>query len=137
MPTEYEGGCHCGNIRYTCTELPEFTFYCHCTDCQRTGGSPFSVELMIPIASFDVRGDLDTYPVVGDSGKDVHRRFCPRCGSGVYLECDADPGYLFLKAATLDDASWVRPEMHVCTASQQPWVEFEDELPRYETVPEE
>ena len=107
MGGRYKGGCHCGNVRFSGNATPEVTFYCHCSDCQRTAGSPFSVELMIPSDSFEIKGELATYTVVGDSGKAVHRRFCPTCGSGVYLECDADPGFVFLKAGTLDDASWV------------------------------
>ena len=137
MPTKYEGACHCGSVQYLCTAAPDLTFFCHCNDCQRTGGSPFSVELMISSNSFEVQGELGTYTVVGDSGKHVHRRFCPRCASGIYLECDADPGYVFVKAGTLNDASWVKPEMHIFTAAKQPWVELGDALPRFEKAPEE
>ncbi|MBT8099108.1 MAG: GFA family protein, partial [Gammaproteobacteria bacterium] len=64
-------------------------------------------------------------------------RFCPRCGSGIYLECEADPGYVFLKAGTLDDSSWVKPDMHIYTATQQPWVELGDKLPRHAAAPVE
>ena len=137
MGVRYEGGCHCGSVRFSCIAPPETTFYCHCSDCQRTAGSPFSVELMILSDSFEVQGELETYTVVGDSGKKVHRRFCPRCGSGIYLECDADPGYIFLKAGTLDDAGWVKPDIHIFTAAKQPWIDIADSLPRYEKMPEE
>ncbi|MGI9327817.1 MAG: GFA family protein, partial [Pseudomonadales bacterium] len=82
-------------------------------------------------------GELGVYTVVGDSGKDVHRRFCPRCASGIYLECDADPGYVFVKSGTLNDASWVKPEMHIDTTAKQPWVELGDTLPRFEKEFEE
>jgi len=137
MPTEYEGACHCGKVRYSFAAAPEATFFCHCNDCQRTAGSPFSVELMVSSESFEVHGELRTYTVVGDSGKQVHRRFCPLCGSGIYLECDADPGYVFLKAGTLNDSGWVKPDMHIYTAAKQPWVELRDTLPRYEKAPDE
>ena len=137
MATEYKGGCLCGNVRFSCTAEPEFTFFCHCNDCQRTGGSPFSVELMVSSESFSVSGDSQTYTVVGDSGKEVHRHFCPKCGSGIYLECDSDPGYVFLKAGALDDAAWVKPDMHIFTAAKQPWVHLGDSLPRHERMPPE
>ncbi len=135
MTSKYEGGCHCGSVRYTCTAKPEFTFYCHCRDCQRTGGSPFAVELMLASDSFSATGKTQTYTVVGDSGKEVHRHFCPTCGSGVYLFCDADPGYVFLKAGTLDDAGWLEPGMHIFTVAQQPWLQLGDSLPRHERMP--
>lgn len=135
MTTQIEGGCLCGSVRFTCSAAPELTFYCHCSDCQRTGGSPFSVELMMSSESFRVQGESQTYTVAGDSGQDVHRHFCPKCGSGIYLMCDADPGYVFIKAGALDDAGWISPDMHIFTSSKQPWVEVADSLPRHERMP--
>jgi hypothetical protein len=52
------------------------------------------------------------------------------------MECDADPGYVFLKVGTLDDASWVKPDMHIYAAAKQPWVEISDALPRYDKAPD-
>jgi len=137
MIKPYQGGCHCGANRYSCDKEPELTFYCHCSDCQRTTGSPFSVELMIGADALSVKGPLESYVVEGDSGKPVTRWFCGRCGSGIYLECESDPGYVFLKAGSLDDASWVRPEMHIFTVARQPWARIADDLPQYERMPDE
>ena len=131
-----EGGCHCGAVRYRCSGEPELTFYCHCRDCQRTTGSPFSMELMMPTDGFELEGEMGAYEVTGDSGKPVIRRFCNGCGSGIYLESEADPGYLFLKVGSLDDASWVVPQMHIFTAAKQPWTEILDGLPQFEGMPE-
>ena len=135
MTSSFGGGCLCGGVRFTCSAAPEFTFYCHCRDCQRTGGGPFSVELMVTAKSFDVQGESQTFTVVGDSGKEVHRHFCPECGSGVYLECDADPEYIFIKAGALDDAGWINPDMHIFTGAKQPWVDVADSIPRHERMP--
>ena len=137
MANEYKGGCLCGSVRFSCAAQPDYTFYCHCSDCQRTAGSPFSVELMVKSETFAVAGNLNTHTVTGDSGNDVHRHFCPQCGSGVYLECDSDPGYVFIKVGALDDAGWVKPEMHIFTVSKQPWVEIADSLPQFERMPTE
>ena len=135
MSVEYEGGCFCGSVRFSCTAEPAFSFYCHCSDCQRTGGGPFAVGLMVPSESFNVRGDLQAYTTIGSSGQEVHRHFCPRCGSGIYLETAAVPGNVFLKAGVLDDAGWVKPEMHIFTVTKQPWLDLADSLPQYETMP--
>lgn len=137
MDKEYMGGCHCGAVRYTCTKEPELTFYCHCNDCQKTTGSPFSMELMIDESSFKIDGFVQSYVVKGDSGKPVVRWFCAECGSGIHLECEADPGHIFLKVGTLDDASWVTPQMHIYTAAKQPWIQIDDGLPQYKKVPDE
>ncbi len=136
MSGQYEGGCHCGAVRYTCTKEPEVTFYCHCHDCQRTTGSPFSMELMIDRPSFEIHGPLESYVVTGDSGKPVTRCFCSACGSGIYLDCEADPEHIFLKVGSLDDASWVTPQAHIYTGAKQPWVRIDDGLPQYEKKPD-
>ena len=136
MSETYKGGCLCGAVTYACAAKPDYTFFCHCSDCQRTAGSPFSVEAMIVSDAFTIEGELSTYTIAADSGKDVHRHFCPRCGSGVYLECDSDPGYVFVKVGTLDDASWLEPDMHIFTAAKQPWVELGDQLPKFEKMPD-
>lgn len=90
---------------------------------------------MVPSEGFECEGELASYTVTGDSGKEVHRRHCAKCASGIFLECDADPGYKFLKAGTLDDATWIKPEMHIFTATKQPWVKISDGLPEYEKAP--
>lgn len=129
------GRCHCGAARFSFSAEPEATFYCHCADCQRTTGSPFSVELMVSSDGFACAGDLSTYAVIGDSGGGVYRRACARCGSGLFLECDSDPGYVFIKAGALDDAGSVRPEMHIFVSAKQPWVTIADGLPQYDRMP--
>jgi hypothetical protein len=137
MTSQYEGGCHCGAVRYKCSKVPELTFYCHCQDCQKTTGSPYSMELMIEKPGFAVSGATQSYAVTGDSGSSVYRRFCSNCGSGVFLECDAYPDYIFLKVGSLDDGSWVTPDMHIYTAAKQPWVHIADGIPQHEKQPDE
>lgn len=137
MTKHYEGGCHCGAVRYSCEQGPEYTFYCHCRDCQRTTGSPMSMELMVRDETFKAEGEVTSYVVTGDSGKSVTRFHCPRCGSGVYLTCASDPGYVFIKVGSLDDAAWVQPQMHIFTASKQQWLGISDGLPQFEGMPED
>ncbi len=136
MPVSIEGGCHCGAVRYKCQTKPAYTFYCHCIDCQRTSGSPFSMELMVERSATEFSGRTNQYEVTGDSGKPVKRHFCPACGSGVYLECDSDPDYYFVKVGGLDDASRIKPEMHIFTAAKQPWIEINDGLPQFAGMPD-
>lgn len=133
--TALAGNCHCGAMSVTVPEEPVATFFCHCQTCQKVSGSPFSVELMCPDAGFETKGDAAVYTVSGDSGSAVHRYSCAKCGSGVYLTCDSDPGYIFLKAGALDESVKVKPEMHIFTAHMQPWVKIDDGLPRFEGMP--
>lgn len=135
MNDTHKGRCHCGGVTLQYSGKSELTFFCHRSDCQRTTGAPFSVELMVPQDGFASEGNLSTYTVTGASGQAVHRRGCAKCGSALFLECDADPDYVFVKAGTLDDASFVEPEMHIFTSAKQPWVKIVDDLPQFERMP--
>ena len=56
-----EGGCLCGQVRYTCDADPLFQAVCHCKNCQKQAGTAFSV-----IVAFGVTVDPDaglTVPV--------------------------------------------------------------------------
>src|SRR5262249_17257281 len=114
------GGCLCGKVRYSAEADPVFTAVCHCKNCQKQAGTSFSVVVAIPDSSFSVTGPLKTFEDTGDSGKPVHRNFCPDCGSPITSVVDAMPGLVFIKAGTLDDSSWLKPTMEVYCDSVQP-----------------
>jgi len=128
----FTGGCLCGSIRYVGRSEPIHTFYCHCTDCQKETGGPFATEIYVPRDSVTVSGDLDSYDVVGDSGKAVMRTFCRSCGCPIVTEFAAEPGNICIKACSLDDATWLKPEFHLYVSSKQPWFVISDGLPQYQ-----
>ena len=119
-----DGHCLCGNVTYGCDADPIATAVCHCTECQRSTGTSFSVVVVVPRAAFHVEGDsLSSYTTVGtDSGAPVERQFCRDCGSPIVSLAEAMPDAAIIKAGTLDDRSWLEPQMHVWCDSAQPWV---------------
>ena len=50
-------------------------------------------------------------------------------GSPLYSAPEVMPGMIFLKAGTLDDTSWLRPELNMWCDTAQPWVSIDQELP--------
>ena len=87
-----EGGCLCGKVRYSADTEPVFVGVCHCTDCQHFTGSAFATVLGLPAPALKVTGTLKTFTKSGDTGKSMHRRFCPECGSGITDEGDVAAG---------------------------------------------
>jgi hypothetical protein len=137
MTTKYVGGCLCGSVRYSCEGTPEATFFCHCVDCQKETGGPYSVEIYIEDSTLKVDGKTTQHDVTADSGNKVTREFCGDCGSALFLISDGYPGYVCIKAGSLDDASELKPEMHIYIGSKLPWVQLSDGLPQYEgDIPE-
>ncbi len=124
MP-KISGACLCGQVRYESPAEPEMTAICHCPDCQRQTGTSFSIVVGFPRAHFDVRGEAAQYTTTGESGALVHRYFCANCGSPLYTLPDALPDIVFIKAGTLDDASWLEPQAEFFCDTAQPWVALE------------
>jgi hypothetical protein len=122
------GGCLCGGVRYDLDAEPAMVVACHCATCQKNTGSAFSLNVGLPADAVAVTGEaLATFEDrSGASGNPFHRSFCSRCGSPISGRGDAYPGVVFIKAGTLDDASWVKPTAHIWCAEKQPWVVLEE-----------
>ncbi|MFO1040060.1 MAG: GFA family protein [Geminicoccaceae bacterium] len=124
------GGCLCGAVRYEAVGEPAAVVACHCKTCQKYTGSAFSLNLGLPSEAVTVTGEaLAIYEDrSGASGKPFTRGYCGRCGSPIFGRGEAYAGMTFLKAGTLDDASWVQPTMHIWTAEKQPWVVIDEDV---------
>jgi hypothetical protein len=108
MSTIHEGGCICGEIRYSTTGDPVWTMICHCTFCQKLTGSAFLVEPIFKRSVVRLSGSAArTYDHSSDgSGKRVTINFCGRCGTTLYLAFERFSGFLGLCAGTFDDPNW-------------------------------
>jgi len=120
MPS-ISGSCLCGAVRYTSSAQPALTAFCHCRSCQKAGGGGYSVNVVVPSASLEIQGELRTFEAVGASGLPVTRRFCGQCGSPLFTDAASFAGVTFVKGGSLEDASWIRPTLHIWCDSAQPW----------------
>lgn len=80
-------------------------------------------------------GTLKTFTKPGDTGKSMHRRFRPECGSGVIDKGDGLPGVVMVNVGTLDDRSWVKPRSEIFCDSAQPRVKLDGEFGRFGKMP--
>jgi hypothetical protein len=129
-PKPITGHCLCGGVTYTVDAEPMAEAACHCADCQRQTGNPFSVVVAVPRQSLNVEGStLASFATIGeDHGGETQRYFCSACGSPIFSAATVLPDVAFLKAGSLDDASWLNPTVEAWTSSAQPW------SPRFEGV---
>lgn len=123
------GGCLCGQVRYESDEEPAIQAICHCPDCQKQSGGAFSVNVLVPTKSITFEGvSLAQYIVPGDSGTPVTRNFCNNCGSPLSTELDAFGNLAAIKAGTLDDSSWVKPEVQIWCDTAKGWGVLNNEI---------
>jgi len=120
MTEPKRGGCQCGHVRYELMSEPLGLAVCHCRGCQRQSGSAFGMGLAVRDDAFRLRsGALKTFEVACDSGRIKTCAFCPECGTRIY---DRTVNGMRVKAGTLDDTSWLKPDAHYWTMRKQPWV---------------
>ena len=122
MTAPFIGGCACGGVRYEVTAEPAFAVNCHCKDCQRATGGQMATLAAVPKSAFRLtEGSTKSFGYIGDSGKPLQRHFCADCGSRLFSNVEAMPDMVFVSAGSMDDASWLQPQMHIYASSAQPW----------------
>ena len=135
MAASFEGHCTCGAVRYRLTDTPLFVHCCHCRWCQRETGSAFALNAMIETERVALmQGDVETVDTPSASGKGQRIVRCPRCRVALWSHY-AGMGDLasFVRVGTLDDPDRFPPDVHIFTASKQPWVLLPEGVP---AVPE-
>src|SRR5260221_13043729 len=83
---KFTGSCQCGDVRYEIDADPYFAGHCHCRDCQRAGGAGHITSAGFPPDALKVSGATTKYESKSDSGLQVIRQFCPRCGSRLFMQ---------------------------------------------------
>lgn len=126
MPDDFpaEGGCDCRALRYRMLTRPLFVHCCHCRWCQRESGAAFALNAMIEsdrVVELGVAPELVDTP--SDSGLGQRIARCPRCRIAVWSHyAGSGPAVKFVRVGTLDDPDRLPPDIHIFTASKQPWV---------------
>lgn len=120
----YEGGCTCRAVRYRMTSQPLFTHCCHCRWCQRETGASFALNAMIETDRVELLSGtplLVTTPSNSGKGQKVAR--CPSCHIALWSHyAGAGEAVSFVRVGTLHEPDRLPPDIHIFTASKQPWV---------------
>ena len=121
---QFEGGCTCRTVRYRMTSRPLFVHCCHCRWCQRETGGSFALNAMIEMDRIDVLGEApELVNTPSESGKGQQIARCPSCRIAVWSHYSgAGPSVAFVRVGTLDQPDHCPPDIHIFTASKQPWV---------------
>ena len=101
-----------------------FVHCCHCRWCQRETGASFALNAMIETERVTVLAgapELVHTPSASGRGQLVAR--CPACRIAVWSHYSGAGAHLaFVRVGTLDEPDLLPPDIHIYTASKQPWV---------------
>ena len=107
MRKTYEGGCHCGRVRFCVTAALEGVTYCNCSICSKKG---FWHLIVLP-EDFELisgEGDLATYTF---NTKVAKHTFCKHCGIHPFYVPRSDPDKIDVNARCLDGIDLDRIEL--------------------------
>ena len=120
------GGCLCGAIRYSISAPVTELRACHCRNCQRASGAAGTVGAVVPQAAFRItQGKPKRYSAVADSGRTLHRHFCPDCGSPLYSFREQMPEMIVVRAGTLDESDGLKITANIWTRSARSWAHID------------
>jgi hypothetical protein len=130
-----DGGCDCGLVRYRMKTQPLFVHCCHCRWCQRESGASFALNAMIEterVVHLSAEPEIVDTPSNSGKGQKIAR--CPKCRIALWSNyAGAGPVIKFVRVGTLDAPDYLPPDIHIFTASKQPWVALSADVP---TAPE-
>lgn len=129
-----DGGCTCGAVRYRMTSAPMFVHCCHCRWCQRESGASYALNALIEADRVVVlAGEPHTVNTPSNSGKGQKIVRCPECHVALWSNYAGAGDLLrFVRVGTLDDPDRLAPDIHIFTASKQPWVILPEDVPAVE-----
>jgi hypothetical protein len=129
------GGCLCGRVRFSIAARPLAMRLCWCRLCQYLAAGNATVNLVFPSNAINVEGELKDYASVAESGRRMHRRFCPNCGTQLFSEAEERPHLIIVRNGALDDTSLLEPGATIWTAEAPEWAWIDETLPQHAGQP--
>jgi hypothetical protein len=128
----YFGRCYCKRVRFEASGPVRNLCICHCESCRRAAGAAFVAWGTVDADKFRI---LEGAPAAVRISAEVERTFCKDCGSSLTYRHTLRAGDLDFTLVSLDDPAALAPRMHIWVQDKLPWVQLNDGLPQYQTVP--
>ncbi|MBL8480586.1 MAG: GFA family protein [Rhodocyclaceae bacterium] len=128
------GACLCGAVTYSISADPAAVRICWCKSCQKISANG-TVNVLVQSDTLQYSGELAEFVSTADSGNQVTRKFCPKCGVQLFSNSSGRPQFTVVRAGTLADPSSVRPTMNIWAASAPAWACLDPALDVAQTQP--
>lgn len=124
--------CACGEVVFECSSTPLFVAHCHCQSCRAVTGSAFATFAGFGANEVSLSQGA---PVFRESSPGVQRSFCGTCGTPMSYESEKFQGQIHFYLGCLSDSSSLMPQGHIHYSERVGWIDFNDDLPKFETLP--
>jgi hypothetical protein len=131
-----DGSCHCQAVRFRLESTEPVPFMrCYCSICRKTNGAGgYAINLGGDFNTLEVEGEDNISVYVarfpdGEGGfkdSNCERRFCKRCGSGLWVYSPDWPDLVHPFASAIDTELPQAPaHTHMMLTSKSSWVPLE------------
>jgi hypothetical protein len=100
----YEGGCHCGQIRFRVTADLASVTECNCSICRKKG----FLHLIVPPEQFELLSGADALETYRFNTGIAQHQFCRFCGIHPFYVPRSDPDKIDVNLRCLDDVDLAR-----------------------------
>ena len=110
MIESYEGGCHCGRVRFRVEADLSTLLECNCSICTKKG----ILHLIVPPERFTLLQGEDALATYQFNTNTAKHTFCKHCGIHAFYVPRSDPDKISVNARVLDgiDAALLKPVHH-------------------------
>jgi len=98
MPQTYQGGCHCGRVRFRVTADLGRVTYCNCSICAKKG----FLHLIVPPEAFELVSGKDALTTYWFNTGTAQHTFCATCGIHPFYVPRSDPDKIDVNVRCLD-----------------------------------
>ncbi len=96
--TTYEGGCHCGRVRFRVTADLDRVTECNCSMCAKKG----FLHLIVAPEQFELLSGADALATYEFNTRVAKHRFCRHCGIHAFYTPRSDPDKVDVNVRCLD-----------------------------------
>jgi hypothetical protein len=114
--------CLCNEFQVIISRDPDLVAICHCRDCQRRSGNPWTGVAYFKKADAQLWGAHKIYTRAGQEGREVHNHFCPECGATVCWAADRAPSHYGIPVGSFNDPTFPAPSYSIWEHSMYGWV---------------
>jgi hypothetical protein len=127
--------CLCGALTAIVAAEPMMVNVCHCEDCQRRSGVPWSSAAYFPTESVSLEGPNKIYLRTSDSGTRINHHFCPTCGVTVCWTRETGGTRFGIPVGLFNDPSFPAPSLSVWEKRRYAWSPAMDDVAHWDTQP--
>lgn len=128
------GTCLCEKIQFQAEPIEGMVFNCHCTRCQRSHGAAFATQAFVaPLTVKFLKGEnlIKEYQSTGGI-----RVFCAECGARLMNRSRDKTSYTSVAVASLQEKDTLQPVADCFTAHKITWCPLDDQIKKYQDLPE-